>query len=351
MASASPTSVYDLLSTRVERTDRDKLDNTEVQRVFRATLVTDLARVEVDDITARTNDPDAKFNIKVLCRYLDDLMGVEDSLSDFKSTLSAFRASRVVFASVRELISASIVRKDDGVGLNLSGKVCTNMNTLRSRISIGQVAEDLSSSEYVALDQFSFLDLSDCTLMDVDIPDVLRIVSYLPRVSTVILRNNYVTGKDDVWPQFDRLVHEDRLRFLDISLNPAASYSHLDFIARMNVSWFSKVIFVLEPHIDLLEWERVLSPTQQESTSIIWNTHMDYYSFLETSGVRVGNRRRTSDLENAILSARVGDFRDSNSDQRILLCSQLSKTLTDAGFVWPRARVSRFLFNALRSYR
>ena len=124
--------------------------------------------------------------------------------------------------------------------------------------------------------QISYLDLSWCDLLDDDIKYLVKIVDKMPRLEILDLCGNRIySGRPEELSQLIYLV--SKCVFVDLSTNGVAtSPAMLTYV--QNGNFWSKYIWIYEPHFEGRGWETMLIDMGYSSlVSLVELAHKSYY--------------------------------------------------------------------------
>ena len=132
--------------------------------------------------------------------------------------------------------------------------------------------------------KLTIIDFSENFLIDSDLFFIKDVIQTLPNIPTIIrLRTNNFYQADTILMD---LIHMDVVQFIDLSMNPFASYDRRDFFATDNVELRTlinrKVIFIPRLWMEKKSW-RKLVPV--DSVHQILTCHNEYYCIMRCVGL------------------------------------------------------------------
>jgi len=179
------------------------------------------------------------------------------------------------------LPSENIAVTEDGV-LNLKHEVVSKMfkNDRLPFISITSLSSKFKNDRMAIKN----LDLSDCNLVDQDLPIIADFVLSLPNCEILNLSYNRFHGMRDGPERIrmdkaleDILVHK-KLRFLDVTGNPLASVDRKDLFKKLTNKQLTKLIWIPFSWLEGKGWQSLVADKQAQE--VVLTTHRTYYSLM-----------------------------------------------------------------------
>lgn len=284
--------------------------------------------------------------------YLSDYFRMPDNLASSFVPLKQEEPP----ATALELVQRSL-SPDSGV-LDLRHKVFPQRLKLPGRFTIDDVFEVVEGCKVQGLGDVSFVDLSFNTLGDDDVQGIVRFVGALCRVTrghqvSVSLSGNRLGAKglDDTYEAVIRICEQhDKLRFVDVTMNPLASIDRADLFAKLTPEVLGKLIFVYEHWLDSRSWTAMV---RRDLEGTVEDTHRVFFATRPLLG-RAGTEpkpRRTSPAELDVLIQWYDHFFAASGDARVEVCSRcaVSATNSSEGRVWTKQDVYRWMYNRRRN--
>lgn len=290
------------------KADQEKLSNPELRELFSNINLTDLAYLSADDLIQNAPSPLARLYIRVLIpKFLEQFVGtnVNDTDDDERALVRALSISNRIACTPSNLIPYSA--SPDGTILDFQSVLRSSVPDMVSKLwtlreLIGNITE-IQNRQAV-----EYIDMSNCGLIDADIPELLEFISHFPNELTLSIKQNKFTSI--------RPLLSAKLKWIDVTGNVHPLLHTID-------NCITTPLILLD-HAGLSEYE-IYQHLKYYHTVFV---HTDMLDLMRRRIAKPRIRRITSEDEERILLSHKRSFSNCrNYDQRQALACKIGNEL------------------------